>query len=59
MLSLMVWRTSTPKAGVPALLGGALDHVVVTAAQWRVLSYSEAPLPGSDHRAVLVRLQRR
>lgn len=44
---------------IPPVLGGALDHVLVTAARWRVVSYSVAPIPGSDHRAVVVRLQRR
>ncbi len=44
---------------LPAALGAPLDHVLATAATWRVTSFSTAPLPGSDHRAVVARLVRR
>lgn len=44
---------------VPRLLGAPIDHVLATAARWQVRSYSLAVLPGSDHRAVVVRLASR
>lgn len=40
-------------------LAAPLDHVLVTGARWAVVAFSTAALPGSDHRAVVVRLARR
>jgi len=46
-------------ATAPRLLGAPIDHVLVDARAWRVLSVEVLDAGGSDHRALVVRLQRR
>lgn len=42
--------------GLPRILGAPLDHVFATSAQWHPVAVWVAPIPGSDHRALLTRL---
>lgn len=42
--------------GLPRILGAPLDHVFATTAQWHAIAVWVAPIPGSDHRALLTRL---
>jgi hypothetical protein len=41
---------------VPDWLGTPLDHVLVTSSRWRPVETGIAPIPGSDHRALVTRL---
>lgn len=56
-LSSLGWRTVAPlpgtwHAGLPAMLGIGIDHILVDH-RWRALSSKTGPSLGSDHRAVL------
>lgn len=42
--------------GLPRFFGASLDHVFVTRAHWRPVAAWVAPIPGSDHRALVTRL---
>jgi len=50
---------ATWPASASRLLGAPIDHVLVDARAWRVLSVQVLDVGGSDHRALVVRLARR